>query len=226
MITERFNYEGLSRKSIDGRRMYTTPDGLAVPSVTTILDKTKPEKAKQALREWKKRVGEAKAAEITKEAAGRGTRMHKFLEDYVNLGGELQDPGSNPYSQQSHKMAQIVIEEGLANVSEFWGLEVPLYFPQVYAGTSDCIGVHKDSEAILDFKQTNKPKKREWIEDYFMQLCAYANAHNEVYGTNITKGVVLMCSKDFEYQEFVIEEDEFAEYERKWWTRVGEYYGA
>ena len=123
-------------------------------------------------------------------------------------------------------MAHIIIEQGLSNATEFWGTEVPVYFPQVYAGTSDCIGVHNKSEAILDFKQTNKPKKREWIEDYFMQLCAYADAHNEVYGTNISKGVVLMCSKDYEYQEFVIEADEFAEYKRQWWTRVGEYYGA
>jgi genome maintenance exonuclease 1 len=225
MITERYDYGSLKRKSVDGRRMYSTPDGLAVPSVTTILDKTKPEQAKKALREWKKRVGEAKAAEITKEAAGRGTRMHTWLEQYVKED-RIDDPGSNPYSQQSHKMANIIIEQGLSNATEFWGTEVPVYFPQVYAGTSDCIGVHNKSEAILDFKQTNKPKKREWIEDYFMQLCAYADAHNEVYGTNISKGVVLMCSKDYEYQEFVIEADEFAEYSRQWWSRVGEYYGA
>ena len=225
MITEQYKYTALSRREIDGKRLYSTPDGLAVPSVTTILDKTKPEEAKAALRNWRKRVGDQQANAISKEAAGRGTRMHKWLEDYVTTG-ETGDPGSNPYSQQSHKMAHIIIEQGLSNATEFWGTEVPVYFPQVYAGTSDCIGVHNKSEAILDFKQTNKPKKREWIEDYFMQLCAYADAHNEVYGTNISKGVVLMCSKDYEYQEFVIEADEFAEYKRQWWTRVGEYYGA
>lgn len=225
MITEQYDYGSLKRKSVDGRRMYSTPDGLAVPSVTTILDKTKPEQAKKALREWKKRVGETKAAEITKEAAGRGTRMHKWLEDYVTTG-ETGDPGSNPYSQQSHKMAHIIIEQGLSNATEFWGTEVPLYFPQVYAGTTDCLGVYNGKPAILDFKQTNKPKKTEWIGDYFMQLCAYAAAHNEVHGTDIQQGVILMCSKDFQYQEFVIEADEFAEYKRQWWTRVGEYYGA
>ena len=210
---------------MDGRRLYTTPDGLAVPSVTTILDKTKPEESKKALREWKKRVGEKKAAEITKEAAGRGTRMHKWLEDYVTTG-ETGDPGSNPYSQQSHKMAHIIIEQGLSNASEYWGTEVPLYFPQVYAGTTDCVGVYNDKPAILDFKQTNKPKKTEWIGDYFMQLCAYANAHNEVHGTDIQQGVILMCSKDFQYQTWTIEGDEFEEYSRQWWSRVGEYYGA
>ena len=225
MITEQYNYGSLKRKSVDGRRLYTTPDGLAVPSVTTILDKTKPEESKKALREWKKRVGEKKAAEITKEAAGRGTRMHKWLEDYVTTG-ETGDPGSNPYSQQSHKMAHIIIEQGLSNASEYWGTEVPLYFPQVYAGTTDCVGVYNDKPAILDFKQTNKPKKTEWIADYFMQLCAYANAHNEVHGTDIQQGVILMCSKDFQYQTWTIEGDEFEEYSRQWWSRVGEYYGA
>tara|TARA_S200000501_G_scaffold242302_1_gene227004 strand:+ start:1446 stop:2123 length:678 start_codon:yes stop_codon:yes gene_type:complete len=225
MITEQYDYGSLKRKSVDGRRLYTTPDGLAVPSVTTILDKTKPEESKKALREWKKRVGEKKAAEITKEAAGRGTRMHKWLEDYVTTG-ETGDPGSNPYSQQSHKMAHIIIEQGLSNASEYWGTEVPLYFPQVYAGTTDCLGVYNGKPAILDFKQTNKPKKTEWIADYFMQLCAYANAHNEVHGTDIKQGVILMCSKDFQYQTWTIEGEDFEEYSRQWWSRVGEYYGA
>jgi len=225
MITERYDYGSLKRKSVDGRRMYSTPDGLAVPSVTTILDKTKPEQAKKALREWKKRVGETKAAEITKEAAGRGTRMHAWLEQYVKED-RIDDPGSNPYSQQSHKMANIIVEQGLDKMEECWGTEVPLYFPQVYAGTTDCLGVYNGKPAIIDFKQTNKPKKTEWIGDYFMQLCAYAAAHNEVHGTDIQQGVILMCSKDFQYQTWTIEGEDFEEYSRQWWTRVGEYYGA
>lgn len=225
MIKQKYDYDSLKRKSVDGQRLYTTPDGLAVPSVTTILDKTKPEQAKQALREWKKRVGETKAAEITKEAAGRGTRMHAYLEQYVKEDN-ISEPGSNPYSQQSHKMANIIVEQGLCNASEFWGTEVPLYFPQVYAGTTDCLGVYNGKPAIIDFKQTNKPKKTEWISDYFMQLCAYADAHNEVHGTNIEQGVILMCSKDFEFQTWVIEGETFQDYKRQWWARVGEYYGA
>ena len=225
MITEQYDYGSLKRKSVDGRRMYSSPDGLAVPSVTTILAKTKPEQAKKALREWKKRVGETKAAEITKEAAGRGTRMHAYLEQYVKED-RIDEPGSNPYSQQSHKMANIIVEQGLCNATEFWGTEVPLYFPQVYAGTTDCLGVYNGKPAILDFKQTNKPKKTEWIGDYFMQLCAYAAAHNEVHGTDIQQGVILMCSKDFQYQTWTIEGEDFEEYSRQWWTRVGEYYGA
>jgi genome maintenance exonuclease 1 len=225
MITEQYDYGSLKRKSVDGRRMYSTPDGLAVPSVTTILDKTKPEQAKKALREWKKRVGETKAAEITKEAAGRGTRMHAWLEQYVKED-RIDEPGSNPYSQQSHKMANIIVEQGLDKMEECWGTEVPLYFPQVYAGTTDCLGVYNGKPAIIDFKQTNKPKKTEWIGDYFMQLCAYAAAHNEVHGTDIQQGVILMCSKDFQYQTWTIEGEDFEEYSRQWWTRVGEYYGA
>jgi len=225
MITERYDYGSLKRKSVDGRRMYTTPDGLAVPSVTTILDKTKPEESKKALREWRKRVGETKAAEITKEAAGRGTRMHAWLEQYVKEA-RIDEPGSNPYSQQSHKMANIIVEQGLDKMEECWGTEVPLYFPQVYAGTTDCVGLYNGSPAIIDFKQSNKEKKREWIEDYFMQLCAYGDAHNEVYGTDIETGVVLMCTQDYKFQTWTISGDEYRDYSRKWWARIGEYYGA
>lgn len=234
MITEKYNYRALTRKQVDGKRLYSTPDGNAVPSVTTILDKTKSEEKKQALRNWKKRVGEAKAQEIVTEAAGRGTRMHKWLEDYC-LVDEIKQPGSNPFSKQSHRMAEVVIEQGLCNVDEYWGMEVPLYFPQVYAGTTDCVGIHNGSPAIMDFKQSNKPKKEEWIDDYKLQLCAYAEAHNEVYGSNIKKGVVLMCVKpdtnemgqiikDPVYQEFIIEGEEFDYWRKQWWVRVEQYY--
>lgn len=210
-----------------------TPDGFAVPSVTTILDATKPEEKKKALLEWRKRVGEEKAKQITTEAAGRGTRMHKWLENHVKTG-DAGLPGTNPYSIQSHKMASTIIEKGLNNCQEFWGTEVSLYFPEVYAGTTDLVGVHDNSDAIMDHKQTNKPKKREWIDDYFLQLAAYANAHNEVYGTKIRKGVVFMCVApkeikpgiftDPEYQEFIVEGDEFDSYTNKWYARLEQYY--
>ena len=225
MITEQYEYRALSRKEIDGKRLYSTPDGLAVPSVTTILDKTKSEESKAALRNWRKRVGDQAANNISKEAAGRGTRMHKWLEDYC-INGELGEPGSNPYSQQSHKMADIIVKEGLSNMEECWGVEVPVYFPQVYAGTTDNVGLYNGKPSIIDFKQTNKPKKTEWVQDYFCQLCAYAEAHNEVYGTNIQQGVILMCSKDFEYQTWTIEGEEYNKHKRVWWDRVGQYYGA
>jgi genome maintenance exonuclease 1 len=223
LLIEKFNYVKLTRDESSGKRLYATPQGHRVPSVTTILDKTKPAEARAALANWKKSVGEKKAQEITTEAANRGTRMHKYLEDYVK-GEPLRESVTNPFAQQSLDMARIVIDKGFPKISEVWGSEVPLYFPELYAGTTDCCGVHDGDEAILDFKQTNKPKKLEWIEDYFLQLTAYALAHNEVHGTNIRKGVILMCSKDYEYQEFILEPKDFDMWTGRWCDRVSEYY--
>lgn len=223
LLIPKFKYEKLTRDESSGKRLYATPTGHKVPSVTTVLDKTKPEESRAALAAWRKAVGEQKAQAITTEAANRGTRMHKFLEDYVN-GITLNESISNPYAQQSLKMAKVVIAQGLVNVDEVWGSEVPLYFPELYAGTTDCVGVHQGEPAILDFKQTNKPKKREYIDDYFLQLTAYALAHNEVHGTNIRKGVILMCSKDYEYQEFILEPSEFDYWTERWCDRVSQYY--
>jgi hypothetical protein len=223
LLISKYNYSPLSRDESTGKRLYATPDGFKVPSVTTILDKTKPEESRIALANWRKAVGEQKAQAITTEAANRGTRMHKFLEDYIK-GIPMNESISNPFAQQSQKMAKIVISEGMCNVSEVWGSEVPLYFPELYAGTTDCVGVHLGDEAILDFKQTNKLKKREHIDDYFIQLTAYAMAHNEVHGTNIRKGVILMCSKDYIYQEFILEPADFDYWTERWCKRVEEYY--
>ena len=219
---------------MDGRRLYATPDGRRLPSVTTILEATKPEEKRQALQNWRNRVGVAQAQAITTEAANRGTRMHSYLEHYVKTG-EVKQRGTNPFGWASHAMADVVIAQGLKNVQEFWGIEVPLYFPSIYAGTTDGCGIHLGDEAILDYKQTNRPKKREWIEDYFMQLCAYAEAHNELHGTKINKGVILMCVKPDmdannnmlkppEYQEFVLAGVEFEQYRQLWWDRVEQYY--
>jgi genome maintenance exonuclease 1 len=228
LLKERFVYTPIDRKSVEGRRLYALPDGSKVPSVTTILDKTKSQDKIDALNNWKKRVGEAKAQEIVTEAAGRGTRMHKFLEDYVKQG-TINEPGTNPYSIESHKMAKVVIAKGLCNVNEVWGVEVPLYYPGLYAGTTDGCGLHLNDESILDYKQSNKPKKEEWIEDYYLQLTAYALAHNKVHGTNIRKGVVLMCVKPVDdnppvYQEFVLKPEDFGMWEARWWDKVEQYY--
>jgi hypothetical protein len=222
-LPNKFNYIPINRITDAGSRRYATPDGEKLPSVTTVLEATKTEESKQALQNWRNRVGHAKAQEITTEAAGRGTRMHKWLEDYVKTG-VIGEPGSNPYSIQSNKMAQSIIEKGLANCTEFWGTEVPLYFPKIYAGTTDLVGVHGGDEAIMDHKQTNKPKKREWIEDYFLQLTAYAAAHNEIHGTKIRKGVIFMCSAANEYQEFIVEGAEFDKWTNNWFTRLDQYY--
>ena len=219
----KYIYQPMQRVEVEGKRRYLTPDGEKLPSVTTILDATKSEESKQALQDWRKRVGTAKAQAITTEAAGRGTRMHKWLENYIKTG-ETGEPGSNPYSIQSHTMAHSIIKQGMHKCTEYWGTEVPLYYPKIYAGTTDLCGIHDGSEAIMDHKQTNKPKKREWIDDYFVQLAAYANAHNEVHGTKIQKGVIFMCDPNAMYQEFIIEGAEFVKYTDMWFKRVEQYY--
>lgn len=223
MITKKFDYIKLSQHTTSEGRKYITPDGKGLPSVTTILDYTKTEESKVALQKWRNRVGVEKAKSITMEAAGRGTRMHKFLEKWV-LTDTTGEPGSNPYSKQSHSMAQVIVNRGLSRCNEFWGTEINLYFPQVYAGTTDLVGVHDGVESIMDFKQTNKPKKREWIDDYFLQLVAYSLCHNEIYNTSISRGVIFMCSQNNEYQEFILEGFEYKKYVDLWYRRLEQYY--
>jgi genome maintenance exonuclease 1 len=233
MIYPKFDYKAMDRTTVDGKRHYTLPDGSKVPSVTTILDKTKPEEKKQALQNWRKAVGEQRAQQITTEAANRGTRMHAYLETYI-LQDEMKPLPTNPYAHPSWFMAAEVILKGLTNVDEFWGCEVPLYYSGLYAGTTDCLGLWKGRPAIMDFKQTNKPKKREWIDDYFLQLAAYAQAHNHTYGTNIRDGVILMaCQPKLledgtyttpEYLEFEVSGDEFDHWTNEWTKRVELYY--
>ncbi len=233
LLISKYNYHSLSRDESTGKRLYATPDGFKVPSVTTILEKTKPAEAREALANWRKSVGEAKANQITTEAANRGTRMHTCLEKYIK-GEELRDNLTNPYAQQSLLMAKKVIADGFGAIKEVWGSEVPLYFPELYAGTTDCVGIHEGEESILDFKQSNKPKRIEWIDDYFLQLTAYALAHNEVHGTNIRKGVIMMCVRPPEitpgqwgeplYQQFVLESKDFDMWVGRWCDRVEQYY--
>ena len=201
LITNKFDYKELKRQHIDGKRLYACPDGNAVASVTTILDSTKD---KTHLIAWR-------------------TRMHKYLEDYIDKG-EWPTPGSNPYAQQAHQMAETVRQKAIVDIDEMWGSEVHLFHPKIYAGTTDLVGVYKGKPAIMDFKQTNKPKKKEWVDDYYLQLTAYALAHNELYGTNIRSGHIFMCSRDFQYQQFDLLEEDFAQWESKWWDRVYLYY--
>lgn len=233
MLKPQYQYAALSRETLEGKRHYCLPDGSKVPSVTTILDRTKSEEKKAVLANWKKRVGEQQAQKIVTEAANRGTRMHTYLEQFI-LNDELKPLPTNPFAQPSWFMAAEVILQGLCHVDEFWGSEVPLYYSGLYAGTTDCIGKWKGKPAILDFKQTNKPKKREWIDDYFIQLAAYAAAHNNTYGTEIDTGVILMAQQPVTlpngeldkpvYTEYVIEGDEFAHWNNEWMKRVEMYY--
>lgn len=233
MITSKYNYTPLNRTTVDGKRHYCLPDGSKVPSVTTILDRTKPRETREALAKWKQAVGEQRAQQITTEAANRGTRMHAYLEQYV-LQDDMKPLPNNPFAHASWFMAAEVILQGLQHVDEFWGTEVPVYYSGLYAGTTDLIGVWKGRPAIMDFKQSNKVKKREWIEDYFLQLAAYAAAHNETHGTTIRDGVILMAVQPRQladgsydkpqYLEFEVSGTEFDHWSNEWMKRVELYY--
>ena len=217
---KKFIYPKSQREIINGKRHYDIK-AQKLPSVTTILSATQSEEKQASLAAWRNRVGEHEATRIVDDAATRGTAMHKILEEYIQGQGYLD---LTPTGLNAHNMAIQVIQNGLSNVTEYYGLEATLYYPGLYAGATDMIGVHKGQDAIIDFKQTNKPKKREWIEDYCLQLAGYAMAHNFIYKTSITKGVIMMCSKDNYYQEFVIEGAELQKYKHEFLRKVGQYY--
>jgi len=220
-FVERFQYKNCIQVTdpVTRKRMYKTPDGESLPSVTTILSATKD---MTHLNEWRKRIGFEKAQQITTEAAGVGTAMHSNLERF--LIGEQRQPGNNPVHVQANKMADVIIENGLSKMNEIWAMEQSLYYPGLFSGTTDLVGVYDSQPAICDHKQTNKPKKAEWVEDYYIQLVAYATAHNEVYGTNIKRGVIFMCSRDFQYQQFDLLPEDFNKYQDMLLSKVEEYY--
>ena len=220
-FVERFQYKACQQVNdpVTRKRVYLTPDGESLPSVTTILSATKD---MTHLNEWKNRIGHAKAQQITTEAAGVGTAMHGNLERFI--AGMQRQPGNNPVHVQANKMADVIIEQGLSKVNEVWAMEQSLYYPGLYSGTTDLVGVYDGEPAVMDHKQTNKPKKAEWVEDYYLQLVAYILAHNEVYGTDIKRGIVFMCSRAFEYQQFEVTAADFNKYEDMWLSKVEEYY--
>jgi len=220
-FVEKFQYKNCRQINdpVTRKRVYETPDGERIPSVTTILSATKD---MTHLNEWKKRVGEAKAQQITTEAAGVGTAMHANLERF--LTGLPRMPGNNPVHVKANDMANRIIEYGLVDVNEVWAMEQSLYYPGLYSGTTDLVAVYKGNPSICDYKQTNKPKKEEWVDDYKIQLVAYILAHNQVYGTDIREGHIFMCSRDLVYQQFDLWPDDFAKYEDMWLGKVEEYY--
>ena len=217
-LNYKYPYKEIKRKKVNGKRLYETESG-ALPSVTTILDKTKPRQKRIALANWKKRVGEKQAQKIVTEAASTGTYMHAILEAWV-----LNEEYSGESTVQSRMMAEVVKNNTQADIDEVWGSEVNLYYPGLYAGTTDLVGVYKGKPTIMDFKQTNKPKKREWIDDYFMQGAAYGLAHNALYETKIENIAIFMCSRDCEWQLFEVSAEEFPDWEQKWAKRVEQFY--
>ena len=215
----KYSYNKLSRCDHKDGRQYVLPNGEKTVSVTTILSKTKDI---THLLEWKKRIGEDKAKQITEESAGLGTTMHAHLEAYI-LGQER--PGGNNYGRlMAKKMADTIIAEGLVEVNEAWGVEAHLNYDTMWAGTTDLVGMYNGEPAIMDFKTTIKPKKREWVEDYKLQLAAYAMAHNLNYGTDIKTTVVFMVSRECEFQKFVWTGEEFEQSTLQWAQRVSDYY--
>jgi hypothetical protein len=195
---DKYSYIGGTRFTDHGTRRYDVA-GERLPSVTTILGRTKDQKF---LRDWKAKVGEKEAERIKTASATRGTSMHKYLENYV-LGKGYED--LTELGQETKRMAEKVIEVGLAPVSGYYGSEVTLYYPGLYAGSTDLVGVHNDKDTIIDFKQSNRPKREEWIGDYKLQAAAYAMAHDQVHGSHIEQCVIMVCTPDLYYQEFKID---------------------
>jgi len=215
-----YNYPKSMRSVVKDERHYDIGSS-KLPSVTTILAATQSDEKRASLEAWKNKVGGIEADRIKNTAANRGTAMHSYLEMHIN-GENLLDLTIEGLAARS--MAQTIIDKGLIELQEIWGNEVVLYYPELYAGQTDLCGVYQGRDSIIDFKQSNKPKKDEWIEDYKLQLAAYATAHDCVYGTKIEQGVILMCTPDNFFQRFIINGAQFREYKWKWLDKVDHYY--
>ena len=214
--SERYIYVQALRSTDHGSRTYEVA-GEKLPSVTTILAKTKNQ---EYLTAWKKKVGHETAERIKNYSSKRGTSMHKFLEHYI-LGTGYDD--FTGLGQEAKAMAQKIIEIGLAPVEEYYGSEVTLHYPGLYAGATDLVCSHNGMETIVDFKQANRPKNKDWIDDYFMQIAAYAMAHDYVYQSKIRQGVIMICTPDLYYQEFKIQDSDLRRWKHKWLVRLDQY---
>jgi len=217
---KQFIYPKTVRSSVDGVRKYSIGEE-KLPSVTTIISSTQDASKTESLKKWKARVGEVEAERIKNTAAIRGTAMHSYLEHYVKGGNvlDLSDVG-----REASSMGQTIIDKGFPDLEEVWGVECTLFYPGLYAGQTDMCGIYQGRESIIDFKQSNKPKRAEWIGDYKLQLVAYATAHDCIFGTNIEQGVILMCTPDNYFQRFIVNGSEFREYKWKWLQKISDYY--
>ena len=217
---KQFNYPASVRSLIKDERHYAIGD-TKLPSVTTILSATQSEEKKASLEKWKARVGQQEADNIKNQAATRGTNMHSHLEYHLNGQGllDLSDGG-----QVARSMAQTIIDKGLGDLEEIWGNEVTLYYPDLYAGQTDLVGIYQGRESIIDFKQSNKPKKDEWITDYFLQGAAYSAAHDCIYDTKIEQTVILIATPDNFFQRFIVNGNRFREFKWEWLRRLDAYY--
>ena len=215
-LRKKYRYQKLVRN--DGPEGRTYGDE-KLPSVTRILDSTR-DRAK--IDEWVQRVGKEEAERIKTTAATTGTHMHNVIERMV-AGKSLPRP-TNWLMVKGYEMGYRLVMEQFSSVDEIWGSEITLYFPQRYAGTTDMVGVYKGKSAIIDFKQSNKPKRHEWITDYFHQLSAYALAHDALFGTNIEMGVIMVALQTGGTQVFTTTGHEFNTFKIGWIERVEKYH--
>ena len=215
-INKKYNYVRVSRTTENGSRTYDV-NGTKLPSVTTILDKTKD---KSYLDKWRARVGNEEAERIKNHSSKRGTSMHKFIEKHITGAGydDLTEIG-----QQAKPMAQKIIDVGLTPISEYYGSEVTLHYPGLFAGSTDLVCIHNGKETIVDFTHSNRPKREDWIQDYFLQIGAYAMAHDYVHGSNIEQGVIMVCTPDLYFQEFRFEGDQMRHYRHKFLERLSQF---
>ena len=215
-----YEYPKSMRSLVKDERHYEVGSS-KLPSVTTILGATQSDEKRASLAKWKAKVGEVEADRIKNTAATRGTAMHSHLEYHLNGQGllDLSDEG-----RVARNMAQKIINEGLKDLEEIWGNEVVLYYPDLYAGQTDLVGVYQGRDSIVDFKQSNKPKRDEWIEDYYLQGAAYATAHDCIYDTNIEQTVILICTPDNFFQRFIVNGQRFKHYKSEWLRRLDAYY--
>ena len=221
MITNIYTYPELKRQESNEGRFYLDSKNNPVPSVTTVLNKTS--NKKESIQQWRNRVGEEEANRIIKQSTDIGTMVHEALELYLNEQ-EWRNFSDNQDGVLAERMTKKFIESGLNSITEVWGLEVGLILDGLYAGTADCVGKINGVPSLIDFKTARKMKKREWIEDYFLQCCAYANAHNVMFNTNINQIVILMIDRDLIFKEFIVKPTEFNILTKLWKKRLIEFH--
>ena len=225
-INSKFAYPKSMRSIYKGSRHYDV-GGDKYPSVTNILAETKSQEDKDALNKWKKEIGFKEAAIISKQSSERGTTLHQYLESILlnKMNGELLEEINLP-----KKMAETIVDNGINNqINEVYGCEAVLYYDGnfKFAGTADAVVNSSDNEIkILDFKQSNRPKKREYsvINEYGLQLALYSIAHDNMFGTNIKSTEILMCTPNLIFQKFEFKDQEFEKLKKEAMNRVEQYY--
>ena len=217
---KKFIYPKSVRSLVNDARHYSVGDE-KLPSVTTILSATQSSEKRESLARWQAKVGKNEAERVKNVAGKRGTAMHQYLE-YMVAEKNLLDLTEE--GVEAKRMAEVVRDKGFNDLEEIWGSEVVLSYPGLYAGQTDLVGIYQGRESIIDFKQSNKPKREEWIEDYYYQMVAYAMAHDAIHGTQIEQGVILMCTPDLFFQRFLLNGARFRQYKWKWLWRLNEYY--